>query len=198
MVTTGFSKPYVAKYSNTGSTVTYTTPSVLGRGVNLSLEINTADDNDFYADNTIEETETAQFTGGSATITVDGLTGDAASLVLGLLTEKTVTVGSEQVEFLSYGSGINPPYVGFGCVRRTMMKGVTEYWPFILPKVRFSIPSDEMETQESNINWQTQELTATIMRDDTEGTNWKYISKEGMSTEAAAEAAIKAFFGATS
>ena len=50
MVTTGFSKPIIAKYSNTGSTVTYTAPQILARGVSLSLDIDVADDNNFYAD----------------------------------------------------------------------------------------------------------------------------------------------------
>ena len=52
-----------------------------------------------------------------------------------------------------------------------------------------------MATHEATIDWQTQELTSTIMRDDTAAANWKYISEEGMDTEAEAETAIKAFLG---
>ncbi len=73
MVTTGFSKPYIAKYSNTGTAVTYSDGMKLGRGVELKLDIDTADDNNFYADNVVAETETSQFTSGSVTTTVDGL-----------------------------------------------------------------------------------------------------------------------------
>lgn len=194
MITTGFSKPYVAEYANTGQTVTYTGVAPLGRGVSLSLKIDTADDNNFYADNVVAETETAQFTSGSATITVDGLDSDAATMIFGLPDPENVQVSGEQVPFQGYGE-MNPPFVGFGCVRRTMMKGVTKYWPLILPKIKFGIPSEEMATQEATIDWQTQELTATIMRDDTAAANWKYISEEGMDTEAEAETAIKAFLG---
>lgn len=194
MVTTGFSKPYVAKYANTGQTVTYTSVSSLGRGVSLSLEIDTADDNNFYADNVVAETETAQFTSGSATITVDGLDSDAATMIFGLPAPENVQVSGEQVPFQGYGE-MNAPFVGFGCVRRTMMNGVTKYWPLILPKIKFGIPSEEMATQEDTIDWQTQELNATVLRDDTAAANWKYISEEGMDTEAEAETAIKAFLG---
>lgn len=194
MVTTGFSKPYVAKYANTGQTVTYTSVSSLGRGVSLSLEIDTADDNNFYADNVVAETETAQFTSGSATITVDGLDSDAATMIFGLPAPENVQVSGEQVPFQGYGE-MNAPFVGFGCVRRTMMNGVTKYWPLILPKIKFGIPSEEMATQENTIDWQTQELNATVLRDDTAAANWKYISEEGMDTEAEAETAIKAFLG---
>lgn len=197
MVTTGFSKPIIAKYSNTGSTVTYTAPQSLARGVSLSLDIDVADDNNFYADNVLAETESASFTSGSATITVDGLDNDAATMIWGLPapTSPTVESPSTSVQMQGYGKATNPPFVGFGCVRRTMMNGVTEYWPYILPKIKFGLPSEEMATQEDQIDWQKQELTATVMRDDTAAANWKVISVEGMETEEEAVQAINAFFG---
>lgn len=197
MVTTGFSKPIIAKYSNTGSAVTYTSPQSLARGVSLSLDIDVADDNNFYADNVLAETESASFTSGSATITVDGLDNDAATVIWGLPAPTSLTVQnpSTTVQMQGYGQAINPPFVGFGCVRRTMMNGQTQYWPFILPKIKFGLPSDEMATQEDQIDWQTQELSATVFRDDTTAANWKVISAEGMATEAEAVQAINAFFG---
>ena len=190
MVTTGFSMPYVAKYANTGTTVTYTSGMDLARGVSLSLEIDTADDNNFYANNVLAEVETAQFTSGSATVTVDGLSNEAATLIFGLPAAPETTL-----QMQGYGEALNPPYVGFGCVRRTQMEGKVEYWPLILPKIKFGLPSDEMATQEDQIDWQTQELTATIQRDDTTAKNWKVISAEGLATEAEAYAAVKAFLG---
>lgn len=197
MVTTGFSMPYVAKYANTGTTVTYTSGMDLARGVSLSLEIDTADDNNFYANNVLAEVETAQFTSGSATVTVDGLSNEAATLIFGLPATTSLEVGAPEttVQMQGYGEALNPPYVGFGCVRRTQMEGKVEYWPLILPKIKFGLPSDEMATQEDQIDWQTQELTATIQRDDTTAKNWKVISAEGLDTEAEAYAAVKAFLG---
>ena len=197
MVTTGFSKPIIAKYSNTGSTVTYDAPKSLARGVSLSLDIDVADDNNFYADNVLAETESASFTSGSVTITVDGLENDAATVILGLPAPTSLTVQnpSTTVQLQGYGQAINPPFVGFGCVRRTMMNGQTQYWPFILPKTKFGLPSDDMETQENQMTFQPQELRATVFRDDTTAANWKVITAEGMATEAEAVQAINAFFG---
>lgn len=197
MVTTGFSKPIIAKYSNTGSTVTYDAPKSLARGVSLSLDIDVADDNNFYADNVLAETESASFTSGSVTITVDGLDNDAATVILGLPAPTSLTVQnpSTTVQLQGYGQAINPPFVGFGCVRRTMMNGQTQYWPFILPKTKFGLPSDDMETQENQMTFQPQELRATVFRDDTTAANWKVITAEGMATEAEAVRAINAFFG---
>lgn len=197
MVTTGFSKPIIAKYSNTGSTVTYDAPKSLARGVSLSLDIDVADDNNFYADNVLAETESASFTSGSVTIIVDGLDNDAATVILGLPAPTSLTVQnpSTTVQMQGYGQAINPPFVGFGCVRRTMMNGQTQYWPFILPKTKFGLPSDDMETQENQMTFQPQELRATVFRDDTTAANWKVITAEGMATEAEAVQAINAFFG---
>lgn len=193
MVTTGFSKPYVAKYAATGQTVTYSGGLKLGRGVSLSLEIETPDDNNFCADNVVAETESSNFTSGTATITVDGLDNDAATLILGLGAPQSLQVGETPVRMQGYGQAMQAPYVGYGCIRRTQMQGVVQYWPYILPKVKFSIPGDEAETSEDQINWQTQELSATVLRDDTAAANWKLISEKGMATEAEAEAAVKAF-----
>ena len=195
MVTTGFSKPYVAKYSNEGTTVTYTEGMPLGRGVSLSLNIETADDNNFYADNVIAETESGKFTNGSANITVDGLSNDAATLIFGLPEPEEVQVSESPVEMQGYGEALDPPYVGYGCVRRTQHKGKVEYWPVILPKIKFAVPSEEMATQEENIEFQTQELSATIERDDTTFKNWKRVSATGFPTEAEAYAVVTSILG---
>lgn len=197
MVTTGFSKPYVAKYNATGQTVTYSGGMPLGRGVSLSLDVETADDNNFYADNVLAESESTNFTSGTANITVDGLENAAAVLILGLGSPQPLQVNETPVQMQGYGKSMAAPYVGYGCVRRTQMQGKVQYWPYILPKVKFSIPGDEIETSEDQINWQTQELSAAVQRDDTAAANWKLISEEGMATEAEAEAAVKAFLNIT-
>lgn len=197
MVTTGFSKPYVAKYNATGQTVTYSGGMPLGRGVSLSLDVETANDNNFYADNVLAESESTNFTSGTANITVDGLENAAAVLTLGLGSPQPLQVNETPVQMQGYGKSMAAPYVGYGCVRRTQMQGKVQYWPYILPKVKFSIPGDEIETSEDQINWQTQELSAAVQRDDTAAANWKLISEEGMATEAEAEAAVKAFLNIT-
>ena len=61
MVTTGFRNIYVAKYSNTGSTVSYTGFQKLARARGFSLDVGTSDDNSYYADDTLAETESGVF-----------------------------------------------------------------------------------------------------------------------------------------
>lgn len=197
MVTTGFSKPYVAKYgtSSGAASNTYTNGMALGRGVNVTVEVDAGDDNNFYADNVIAETAAAQFTTATGTVTVDGLDNDAATLILGLPAPTSFEVEtSESVQLQGYGGVMDPPYVGFAYIRRTMMNGVTSFYPVVHPKVRFAIPSDSAATQEDTIDWQTQELTATILRDDTTVANWKITTSEPCDSEAEAEAVIKKYF----
>ena len=51
MAKIGLSKPYCAKYSNTGETVNYSGGALMGKAVELSIELEGADDNILYADN---------------------------------------------------------------------------------------------------------------------------------------------------
>lgn len=193
-VCTGFSKPYVAKYSNTGSVVTYSGVMQLARGVSVSLSLNTTDDNTFYADNVAAETAPATFTGGTATLTVDGLLEAAEKFVLGLPEPTNVEAGGSQVAVSHYGDGMEIPYVGVGFVVRYQSAGVITYAPVVLTKARFQQPGLDAATQEESIDWQTQELTVDLMRDDTTNHDWKLVGAD-QSTEAAAEEVLKAILG---
>lgn len=187
-VTTGFSLPYVGKYSESGGTVSYTGGMKLGRGVDMSVDVESADDNNFYADNIVAESETGTMTSASATVTIDGLEDDAARFILGLPAAQEVTVGDDQVEAYDYDNDLNPPYLGLGVIQRTMLNGVTKYRPILFAKVKFSIPSEDQ------INWQTQTLDVSVLRDDTAKRKWKRIFAQ-QDTEAAAETILKTVLG---
>ena len=186
-VCTGFSKPYVAKYANSGTTITYSNGQVLARGVSVKIEPNTADnDNIFYADNVAAEAVGGTFTGGTLTLTVDGLLDAAEKLLFGL-----PNAGTDGL--VPYGDDMEVPYVGIGFIARYMSGGETSYVPVIITKCRFAEPSMSHNTQEEDIDWQTQELSANILRDDSANHVWKYVGGE-QTTEAAAEAKIKTKF----
>lgn len=182
-VVTGFSKPYVAVYNNDETEVTYTNGQILARGVSVSLDVESSDDNNFYADNITAETAAGTFTSGSVTLTVDGLKAEAEKLLVGL-------PDADDDGFVAYGASQQIPYVGVGFVVRVQSGGVVSYIPIVLPKVVFNNPSLEAATQEDEIDWQTQELEGAILRDDTEETAWKYRG-DNFATEALAEAALK-------
>lgn len=186
-VTTGFSKPYVALYANANGENTYSEGQILARGVSVSLDLDVAEDNNFYADNIVAESVNGIFQSGSLTLTVDGLSQEAAALIYGL-------PDADEDGWVAYGDAMQIPNVGVGYVTRKMYLGVTTYWPTVLPKVSFAVPSGEAATQEEEIEFQTTELSGSIFKDDTDAHNWKF---EGapQSTEAAAEALVKEYLG---
>lgn len=184
-VTTGFSEPYIAKYSNTGTTVSYSGGMKLGRGVSMSIDVESADDNNFYADDIVAETETGTMTSATATVTVDGMEPEVAAFALGLPTATQETIGESPVDVYDYDDRMNPPFLGLGVLQRVMLNGV-QYWvPIVFTKVKMNIPSDEANTQEDQIDWQTQQLEMTILRDDSANRRWKRIF-ERQTTKAAA------------
>lgn len=183
-VITGFSNPYVALYSESGGVVSYASGQILARGVNVDLSIDAADDNNFYADNVVAESAAGMFGGGTATLTVDGLLTAAEKLILGL-------PNADSDGWTAYGDAADIPYCGLGFIVRYMSDGVTTYVPVVLTKVKFKMPNLSAATQEDEIDWQTQELEAVIMRDDSTDHNWKYVGA-GQATEAAAATMISA------
>lgn len=184
-VTTGFSEPYIAKYSNTGTTVSYSGGMKLGRGVSMSIEVESADDNIFYADDIVAETETGTMTSASATVTVDGMEPEVAAFALGLPAATQETIGESRVEVYDYDDRMSPPFLGLGVLRRVMLNGVPYWVPIVFTKVKMNIPSDEANTQEDQIDWQTQDLEMTILRDDSANRRWKRVFKR-QTTKAAA------------
>lgn len=188
-VMTGFSLPYVALYSASGNTVTYSSGQRLARGVQVSIEAEAEDDNIFYADNISAESAPGIFTSGTATFTVDGLKLAAEQLIMGI-------PAADSEGWIHYGESLTIPYVGVGFICRYMEDGVTSYVPYILTKCRFVTPGVDAQTATETIEWQTQEITATLLRDDTANHDWKWVGAE-QTTEALAEAKIKAVFNIT-
>lgn len=127
------------------------------------------DANILYADNGPAESATT-FGGGTLTITTDDLLPEPAAAILGL----TLQAVSEKtdVKELVFGEGQSIPYVGFGVVVKKQQSGATKWMGLVYPKVQFQNPGISATTQGESIEWQTKELTATILRDDTAEHNW--------------------------
>lgn len=194
-VCTGFSKPYVAKYAAGDGTPTYSSGQDLARGVGVQIEPETGESNVFHADNVEAETSPGTFSGGTLTLTVDGLLAAARSLIMGLPEPSQITVAPEtQVNVYKYGDNMQIPYMGVGFIVRYMSGGVITYAPYVLRKVQFQTEGLEANTQEDEIDWQTQELTASIFRDDSANHEWQWIG-EDQNTEAEAYAVLTTILG---
>lgn len=194
-VITGYSKPKVATYVNTSGTITYTSRMALARGVSVSMDVETSDSTDFYVDNVLAESAGGRFTGGTVTLTVDGLKDAARKLIMGLPAETSMSVSisgtTTTVKVLEYDDRQSIPYVGVGFIVRYMEDGVTSYVPVVLSKVIFDEDTIEASTETDSIEFQTAELSATITRDDSANHRWRRIA-EAQTSEAAAEAVLDA------
>lgn len=193
-VITGYSKPYVAKYDANEGSPTYTDGMPLARGVSVQVEPTTGDAVNFYADNVAAESAGGVFTGATLTMVVDGLKEEARKLIMGLPTASETTINGETVKIYEYDDRQNIPYVGIGFIIRYMENGVTTYSPVVFNKNVFAVDGLSAQTQEENIQFQTSELTATVMRDDSAHHGWKKIA-EDQETEQAAENIIRSLLG---
>lgn len=189
-VAIGFSKPYVADYVNNSGTISFANARVLARGVGVQIDPDTSDDNVFYADNQAAEADTGSFTGGSITLTVDGLFTDAARFLYGLAPE-------DASGWVAYDDRMAHGYKAIGYIGKYMSDAVISYVPTIIVKTSFNQPGEELNTQEDEIDWQTTELSGRILRGDDEYHTWRFITEEGYATEAEAEAALVAKLGGT-
>ena len=194
MATIGLSKPYYAIYSATGSAVSYSDGGLLGKAVELSMELEGADANILYADNGPAESA-SQFAGGTLTITTDDLLPEPTAAILGLTLQEIDNdeITTPTPKELVFGDSQVIPYVGFGVIVKKQQSNATKWMGIVYPKVQFSNPGIEATTQGETIEWQTPELSATIMRDDTTAHNW--CRHALLDSEADAEAYVKGLLG---
>lgn len=192
MAVIGLSKPYYGIYSATGNAVSYANGAVMGKATEANIEIETTEDNNLYADNSIAETD-RRFARGTLTLSTDDLSQEVTKAILGL-TETAITgiegVTDTSVKELVYDDTQTTPYLGVGFIVKKKVGGAYKWRGVVLCKVMFSVPADAATTQGESIEWQVPELSATIMRDDSETHMWK--REATFTTEAQAEAYIKA------
>ncbi len=191
MATIGVSKPYYAVYGVTGNVVSYSNGGKLGKLTEVNLEIETSEDNNLYADNAIAETDRT-FSNGTLTLTPDDLSQEVSKAILGLKEENLGTIDGIQdteVKELIYDDTQVTPYLGVGFIVKKRKNGLDRWRAIVLTKCMFAVPSDAATTQGDSIEWQVPELSATVMRDDSENHMWK--REAVFTTEAQAEVYIK-------
>lgn len=191
MATIGLSKPYYAIYSEAGGVVSYSGGAVMGKATEANISIETTEDNNLYGDNGLAETD-RRFANGTLTLSTTDLSQEVSKAILGL-TEQAITgidgVTDTSVKELVYDDTQVTPYLGVGFIIKKKVNGAYKWRGVVLPKVMFSVPEDAATTQGESIEWQTPELTGTIMRDDSATHVWK--KEATFTTEAQAEAYIK-------
>lgn len=174
MATVGLSKPYYALYAAADGVVSYSNGGWLGKAVELSMDLDDGSDNILYADNGAAESINT-FVGGSLTVTTDDLRPAAVAAVMGVTlttVQNNAITDTSGPQELIFGENQNAPYCGFGAVVKKRQGGVTKWMGIVWPKVQFINPGLSATTQGETIEWQTPEISATIMRDDTANHVW--------------------------
>lgn len=193
----GLSKPYYAIYNSNGGNPTYSNGGLIGKATELTLELEGADANVLYADNAAAESDN-QFAGGTLTISTDDLLPEPMMGILGIA-QKAIEadgISTSDPQWMVYDDNQNIPYVGFGGIIKAKQGGVTKWIALVLTKIQFSNPGVSATTQGDTVEWQTKELTATVMRDDSAAHTWQ-LQSVPLDSEADAEAAIQAALGIT-
>lgn len=192
----GLSRPYVARYSENGAgTVTYSGGVRAGRAVEYSFSLNdTGADNNFYCDNEVGESASGVFSGGSLSWTVAELEQGISEMILGLHTEQ-VSVGDETVTELVYDESMASPYMGAGIIEKMIVRGQTKWRAVVFTKTQFAVPEMAATTQGETIEWQTDAITANVMRDDS--TTHKWLRTAVFDSESKADAYICHIFNIT-
>lgn len=168
MAVIGLSKPYYSTYSASAGAVTYGTPAVLAKACEVAIELDEADAVILYADNGPAEVANG-FSGGTMTLTIDELSLESAAAILGLTAGSSTTPAGTT---LTFGGTAAAPYLGFGVVVKKQINNAIKWLAVILHKVQFQTPGINAVTQGETVEFQTPELTATILRDDTVDAKW--------------------------
>lgn len=170
---------------------------MMGKAVSASFEPNTPDDNPLYANNGEAENGSSGASGGTITVKLDRLTLDAAADLYGLqVVETQVTVNGEQVtgRGLRYTGMEQSAPVGVAYIRMNQEDGVRKHEVVLYRRATFSMPSENAQTMGESIEWQTPEISGSVMGMEGDGTNrWYEIMV--FPTQAAAIAYVESVLG---
>ena len=186
MAIVGCSYLKYAKYAYSQGAVSYSDGGTAAKLVNVNISLDSSSDNDFYADNALDETDKV-FAGGTLTVNTNDLTDAVSKVLLGLQDASLETISGitdSSVKELFFDDRQVTPAHGIGLIIKHQRSGAAAWTAVILPRVQFSVPSEAAETQGKQISWQTPELSGTIMRDETTYRCWK--KQATFSTEAQA------------
>lgn len=192
MAKIGASRPYYAIYNANNGAPTYSGGGLMGALVEFNFDLESTDNNNFYADNKVQESQ-RRFTNGTVTVTPDDLSQEVSAALMGI-TPTPITgiegVTDESATELIWDDNQDSPYLGIGLIEKKVKDGEDKWRAIILTKVIFDIPSDAAVTEGEEIDWQTTELTGSILRNDSTTHVWKRETTLG--TEAEADAYLRA------
>ena len=132
-----------------GSTITYSTPMIVGPAVSANVTFDTADNPDYGDDVVIDNDKGVN--GYSITLETNDISKEARAAMLGW---KTVSNTASPPVVTHYQiTDAAPPEVGFGFIRVKLYKGTTKYEGFFCHCVQFSDSGENASTKQKQITW---------------------------------------------
>ena len=187
MANIGLSQPYYAKYSETSGVVTYSDVTKLGKATEVDLSLDNKDPEKLYADNGPAESLNL-FSGATVTLGIDELSLEVAADILGM-TAPSGTGG------ITFAADAVAPYVGLGFIVKKVYEGEVKYRVIVLYKCQFKPVDFSISTQGETVEFQTPELEAEVLKDDTATPKWQFW--QDFNSESAALTALKTALGYT-
>lgn len=167
MAIKGLSKLVMAPYNFDGSKVTFTNPTLTEKMAEYSIQINQTEDNPLYLDNGIAENDAGTFQNATITIQTGDLTQENSKLILGVNVKKAVQYKKgKTVDETIFDDNRKTQILGTGLIELHQIDNVDHYKAIWFPKVMYSIPNDAAVTRGAQIDWQTKELSGSVMRSD--------------------------------
>lgn len=144
------------------------------KAVRFELTPNEADNNDFYADNELDETAPGT-SDADVAMEVNGLNQAASKALLGLVEEDLPEIEgiTDTTKVLVYDDRQQNTPKGMATIIETQNGGVTGYTVVLLPKVKFQIPAEAAQTRGETITWQTKTINGKAMRSRAGHRRWQ-------------------------
>ena len=175
------SDPMYAKYSASGTTVSYSNGGSAGYARSVDVSLDDSEDNELYGDGVIVAVD-RKFAGGTITVGTTEMDDATVAAMLGV-TQSAITgitaITDTNPKELIYDDNIDTPYVGYGFVIEGNVDDAEDptgdpyYRAVVFAKIMFSLPDSSLATREKDIDWQTPELSGKILRDDSADHVWK-------------------------
>ena len=171
--------------------------ALMGKAVAATFTPNTPEENPLYANNSIAENDTSSGSGGTLALTLDRMTLETAAALYGT-TVKDVSVqvngemvSGKEIEYL--GLETSEP-IGTAYIKLHQEDGVQRHEVMFYREGTFTRPTDSGRTMGGSVEWQTPEITGSIMGMQGDGTEpWWRVSS--WPTQEAAIAYIYHLFG---
>lgn len=183
---------YYAKATvSDGAVTAFGTWEQMGKAISASFEPTEADNNPLYANNAIAENDASAGSGGTLTLTLDRLTQDAAEDLFGLTaTSSSVTVNSTTVTGTGFDYTGNEQSAPVGCafIRWNQENDSRDIHEVVLFRnVTFAPPSVDAQTLGESIEWQTPEISGTVVGKEGDGTKPWFVTRRFPSQAAAVQ-----------